>query len=180
MSLLQYPWPQTPAPGTTIEVAPGIHWLSMPLPFALDHINLWLLQEEGGWTIVDTGIGNAETRALWDKLFERFRDIRRVILTHYHPDHAGNADWLCRRFGVELWTTQGEYLTAHAVRERLAGYTAEAVLAVFRRNGLDEARVRAMSSGRNRYAELVPDFPHAYRRIIEDDVVRIGAYDWRP
>ena len=83
------------------------------------------------------------------------------------------------RFGVELWTTQGEYLTAHAVRERLAGYTAEAVLAVFRRNGLDDERERAMSSGRNRYAELVPDFPHSYRRIIEVDVVRIGKHDWR-
>jgi glyoxylase-like metal-dependent hydrolase (beta-lactamase superfamily II) len=151
----------------------------MPLPFQLDHINLWLVQDEGGWAIVDTGIGNDETRVLWEQLFERFQPIKRVILTHYHPDHAGNADWICQRFGVELWTTQGEYLTAHAVRERLAGYTAEAVLAVFRRNGLDDERVRAMSSGRNRYAELVPDFPHAYRRIIEGDVLRIGRHDWR-
>ena len=75
----------------------------MPLPFALDHINLWLVQdaerEEAGWAIIDTGIGNAETRALWEKLFERFQPIRRVILTHYHPDHAGNADWICQRFG---------------------------------------------------------------------------------
>jgi glyoxylase-like metal-dependent hydrolase (beta-lactamase superfamily II) len=178
MSSLQYPWPQTPEPGTTIEVAPGIHWLSMPLPFALDHINLWLLQDEGGWTIVDTGIGNAQTRALWDQLLERFTPIKRVVLTHYHPDHAGNADWLCRRFGVELWTTQGEYLTAHAVRASAAGYTTEAVLSVFRRNGLDDARSKAMSSGRNRYAELVPEFPHSYRRIIDGDHVQVGKNRW--
>src|SRR3954453_8103913 len=179
MSALQYPWPQTPQAGTTIEVAPGVHWLSMPLPFALDHINLWIVAEEGGWTLVDTGIGNAEKRALWEKLLERFSPVKRVIVTHYHPDHAGNAEWLCTRFGVELWTTQGEYLTAHAVRERAAGYTSEAVLEVFRRNGLDEARVRAMTSNRNRYAELVPEFPHSYRRIIEHDRVRIGGGDWR-
>jgi len=179
MSSLQYPWKETPAPGATVEVAPGIHWLSMPLPFQLDHINLWIAQDEDGWTLIDTGIGNEQTRALWDKLLERFKTVKRVILTHYHPDHAGNADWLCRRFGVELWTTQGEYLTAHAVRQRAAGYTSEAVLAVFRRNGLAEERVQAMTSNRNRYAELVPEFPHSYRRIIEGDVLRAGNNTWR-
>jgi glyoxylase-like metal-dependent hydrolase (beta-lactamase superfamily II) len=181
MSSLEYPWPETPAPGTTIEVAPGVHWLSMPLPFQLDHINLWLLQDEGGWTIVDTGIGNAETRALWEKLFVKFKDMRRVILTHYHPDHAGNAAWLCKRFGIELWTTQGEYLTAHAVRASSAGYTSEAVLSVFKKNGLDEDRSRRMSAirGNSRYSELVPEFPLSYRRIIEGDTVRIGGRDWK-
>src|SRR6266850_2195411 len=178
MSSLQYPWPQTPEAGTTIEVAPGIHWLSMPLPFQLNHINLWLLRQGDGWTIVDTGIGNEQTRAIWEKLLERFAPIKRVVLTHYHPDHAGNADWLCRRYGVELWTTQGEYLTAHAVRASTAGYTTDAVLSVFRRNGLDDARAKAMSSGRNRYAELVPEFPHSYRRIIEGDNVQVGENQW--
>ena len=178
MSSLEYPFPEIPAPGTTREVAPGIHWLSMPLPFQLDHINLWLMADEGGWTVVDTGIGNEATRGLWDKILEG-KTVRRVIVTHYHPDHAGNAAWLSRRFGAELWMTQGEYLTAHAVRTSTAGYTADAVLAVFRRNGLDEKRAAAMATGRNRYAALVPEFPFSYRRIIENDELRIGAHAWR-
>src|SRR5712692_1776880 len=148
MSPIQYPYPDTPAPGTTLEVAPGVRWLSMPLPFQLDHINLWL--------IGDT-----------------------IILTHYHPDHAGNAAWLCKRFGAELWTTQGEYLTAHAVRSASAGYTTEAVLDVFRKNGLDAERSAGMAGRGNRYAELVPEFPFSYRRIIEGDRVKIGAHEWR-
>jgi glyoxylase-like metal-dependent hydrolase (beta-lactamase superfamily II) len=153
----------------------------MPLPFQLDHINLWLLQDEGGWTLVDCGIGDARTRSLWEQIFSEVKDVKRVILTHYHPDHAGNAGWLCRRFGVELWTTQGEYLTAHAVRSSSAGYTSEAVLSVFKKNGLDagHSAVMAKMRGNNRYAELVPDFPHSYRRIIEGDVVRIGGRDWQ-
>ncbi len=179
MASLTYPYPEVPAPGTSLEVAPGARWLSMPLPFQLDHINLWLLDDEDGWTIVDCGIANAGTRALWEKIFDTLGRVRRVILTHYHPDHAGNAAWICQRFGVELWTTQGEYLTAHAVRASAAGYTTEAVLSVFRRNGLDEAHYQAMSGRNNRYAELVPDFPHSYRRIIEGDTVRIGKNAWR-
>ena len=179
MSALQYPWKDTPGPGETVEVAPGIHWLSMPLPFQLNHINLWLVRDEGGWCVVDTGIGNDETRALWGRILERFSPVKRVLLTHYHPDHAGNAEWLCRRAGVELWTTQGEYLTAHAVAASAAGYTREAVLGVFRKNGLDAERFAAMSGGGNRYRQLVPEFPSSYRRIIEGDVVRIGAHEWQ-
>jgi glyoxylase-like metal-dependent hydrolase (beta-lactamase superfamily II) len=182
ISSLSYPFPEVPAPGTTIEVAPGIRWLSMPLPFKLDHINLWLIDEEeggnAGWTVVDTGIGNAETRALWEKILGK-RHVKRVVLTHYHPDHAGNAAWLCERYGADLWTTQGEYLTAHAVRTASAGYTPDAVLAVFRKNGLDEERAARMRGPRNRYADLVPDFPRSYRRIIEGDEITLGKHRWR-
>ncbi len=174
MASLDYPYPDTPAPGETIEVAPGVRWLSMPLPFALDHINLWLI----GDTIVDTGIGDPTTRELWDKLLFQ-KKINRVILTHYHPDHAGNAAWLCNKFGAELWTTQGEYLTAHAVRSSSAGYTSEAVIDVFLKNGLDPARAAKMLGRGNRYAAMVPDFPLSYRRIIGGDKVEIGGHEWR-
>src|SRR4051812_34892789 len=128
-SSLDYPFADLPAPGSTLEVAPGVRWLRMPLPFQLDHINLWLLEDEGGWTIVDTGIGNTQTRDLWQNIFDSLSGnflVKRVVVTHYHPDHAGNAAWLCERFGVELWMTQGEYLTAHAVRASAAGYTGDA------------------------------------------------------
>jgi glyoxylase-like metal-dependent hydrolase (beta-lactamase superfamily II) len=174
---LAYPFPEVPAPGTTLQVAPGIHWLSMPLPFALDHINLWLVEDDGGWTVIDTGIGNAATRALWEQILSK--PVKRVIVTHYHPDHAGNADWLCQRYGVELWMTQGEYLTAHAVRSSSAGYTTDAVLSVFRKNGLDEQRAAGMGGRGNRYAALVPEFPLSYRRIIEGDEIVIGKHKWR-
>src|SRR3990170_3918341 len=175
---LAYPFPEVPAPGTTIEVAPGVHWLSMPLPFQLDHINLWLIDEDDGWTVVDTGIGNEQTRALWEKILAN-KKVKRVIVTHYHPDHAGNAAWLCQRYGVELWMTQGEYLTAHAVRSSTAGYSTEAVLSVFRRNGLDEQRAAGMGGRGNRYAALVPEFPLSYRRILEGDQIEIGRHRWR-
>jgi glyoxylase-like metal-dependent hydrolase (beta-lactamase superfamily II) len=174
MASLDYPYSDTPAPGKTIEVAPGLQWLSMPLPFALDHINLWLV----GDTIIDTGIGDERTRGLWDEILAK-KEIRRVILTHYHPDHAGNAAWLCQKFGVPLWTTQGEYLTAHAVRASSAGYTSEAVIDVFLKNGLEPERVAKMLGRGNRYAALVPDFPSSYRRIIGGDRLQIGGHEWR-
>jgi len=181
-SKLEFPFPEPPAPGSATELAPGVHWLRMALPFQLDHINLWLLRDGAGWTIVDTGIGNAATREHWERVIEMHigaQPVHRVIVTHYHPDHAGNAAWLCERFGAELWMTQGEYLTAHAVRERSAGYTTEAVLRVFTRNGLDEALAQKMSMRGNPYRELVPDFPLTYRRVIDGDRVSIDGLHWR-
>jgi glyoxylase-like metal-dependent hydrolase (beta-lactamase superfamily II) len=128
--------------------------------------------------VVDTGIGNEQTRGLWERILAN-RKVKRVLVTHYHPDHAGNAAWLCQRYGVELWMTQGEYLTAHAVRSSTAGYTTDAVLSVFRKNGLDEQRASGMGGRGNRYAALVPEFPLSYRRIIEGDQIEIGKHRWR-
>ena len=167
-----------PAPGTARQVAPGVHWLRMALPFALDHINLWLLEDEGGWTLVDTGLGDAPTRALWEEIFAGVfggRPVRRVLVTHYHPDHAGNAGWLCARFAAPLWMTQAEYLTAHAVRDGVGGYVPGATLALFRANGLDDARHAQMATRGNIYRRQVPEFPDSYRRIMDGERIAIGA-----
>src|SRR5690606_11198656 len=93
-SLLQFPFDAPPAPGEPREIAPGIHWIRMPLPFALDHINLWLARDaDGGWTAVDAGYVNDTTRGLWERHFVSTlggRPIGRIVATHHHPDHLGN------------------------------------------------------------------------------------------
>ena len=186
MAAPEYPYAAPPAPAAAIEVAPGVHWVRMALPFQLDHINLWLLEDgtpgEPGWTLVDTGLGNEATRASWEAIFaDRLggRPVRRVLVTHYHPDHAGNASWLCQRFGTELWMTRGEYLTAHAARHGAAGYSTAAQIALFRANGLDEARGNALLKRGDLYRALVPDFPFSHRRLFEGDEIRIGGRSWR-
>ena len=109
-----YPFAEPPAPGAAIEVAPGVRWVRMPLPFALKWINLWLIEDGDGWTVVDTGVQTSETKALWRTIFSENlegRPVRRVIVTHMHPDHVGLAGWMTRKFGCELLMTRLEYIT---------------------------------------------------------------------
>ena len=182
MTTPDYPFANPPAPGSTLEVAPGVHWLRMALPFALDHINLWLLEDGDAWLLIDTGLGNEPTRALWDRIFQEklgARPVNRVLVTHYHPDHAGNAAWLCARTGAELWMTRGEYLTVHAARHGAAGYSPEAQQGLFRANGLDEARTNALLARGGLYRKLVPDFPFSHRRLFEGERIVIGGREWK-
>src|ERR1700758_4233264 len=115
---LQFPVAAPPPPGETLAIAPGVQWLRMPLPFALDHINLWLLDDGAGWTIVDTGYAMAQSEELWERMFaERLGGGpgTRGIGTHYHPAHMGLADWLVRRWQAPLWITEKEWLTARVM-----------------------------------------------------------------
>ncbi len=171
-----------PQPGAALQVAPGVHWLRMPMPLALDHINLWLLADGDGWTAIDSGLPTDATRAAWEQVFVdtlQGRPLRRVLCTHMHPDHVGLAHWLCARFGAELWMTQGEYLSARIMSAGLEPTDPESALAHYRGHGAPDAELAQLSGRGNFYRRMVPQMPVRYRRIVHDEVIRIGDFDWR-
>jgi glyoxylase-like metal-dependent hydrolase (beta-lactamase superfamily II) len=179
---IDHPWTQPPAPGTVQEVAPGVAWLRMPLPFQLDHINLWLLDDGDGWAIVDTGVGLDDVRALWEQIFAGHlggRPVRRVILTHFHPDHIGNAGWLTERWGVDLWSTQAEFLIAHVAVTSTGPRHGEARTRHYRRNGCDAAAIAALAKRSHHYPRLVPTLPDQFRAFGEGDALTIGSRRWQ-
>jgi len=181
-AILDYPYAQPPESGEALEVAPGIRWLRMPLPFALDHINLWLLAEPGGFTLVDCGIGDAATRALWERQFATTlggRPILRIIATHCHPDHVGNAAWLAARFNCTVAMTHAEYLTAHAIAEQHSGYELAATVELFRRHGMPSDHVATLAARGNQYKRGVPELPTAFSRLLDGDDVPAGDTTWR-
>jgi len=181
-SALAYPYAKPPAPGTTVAIAPRMLWLRMPLPFALDHINLWLLDDgDTGYTLVDCGYGDQATRSLWERHFVTTlagRPIRQMIATHCHPDHVGNAAWLEARFGVPIAMTHAEFLTAHAIANERGAYATDETVSLFRRHGMSEADLAALRGYGNRYRHGVPELPRTFDRLVDGDVRAGGGTAW--
>ena len=175
---ISYPHETPPAAGATLAVAAGVEWLRMPLPFALDHINLWLLEDGEGWVAVDTGIALDNVRDAWESAL-RQRRLSRQIVTHFHPDHLGMAAWLEAETGAPLLMTLGEYTVAQLVAHQLPPYDIGSMLGFFRSHGLDEERIAALARRGNAYRRGVPAIPATYRRLIDGDMLDIGGRAWR-
>ena len=184
---LDYPFGDTlPEAGGTVEVAPGVRWLRMPLPFALDHINLWLLEDGSsarpGWTIVDCGISNDATKANWERVFDgelQGRPVTRVLVTHMHPDHIGLSYWLTERWRAPLWISMADYALARVLSLGVSGSGGEQAAAHFERHGLtDTASVAKIRARATYYPGLVPRVPDSFARIMGGDTISIGAHDW--
>lgn len=177
---LDYPFEHVPLPGETFEVAPGIAWVRMSLPFALDHINLWLIDDGDGVAIVDTGYALDATREAWETVLSRLgRPVTKIIVTHCHPDHLGLARWLSDKAGADIFMSQGEYLGGYALWHQLPGYDVKAMVAQFRRHGLDEIRAGALEQRGNAYARGVPQLPESYRRLFDGDTLTLGGKPWQ-
>lgn len=190
---IQYPFGDAlPDAGGHLEVAPGIRWLRMGLPFALNHINLWLLRDElpdaqgqmqPGWTVVDCCIDHASSRAQWEQIFASALEglpILRVIVTHMHPDHIGLAHWLCERWGAPLWISSTDYHVARVATYDRGNFAGEANADFYAQHGardpafLDHVRLRSTY-----YPSLVPALPSTFHRIMDGCDVQVGPHAWR-
>ncbi|HEV8501051.1 MAG TPA: MBL fold metallo-hydrolase [Casimicrobiaceae bacterium] len=174
---LEHPFADPPAIGASTPVTPGIHWLRMPLPFALDHINLWLC-DGAGTAIVDCGIGDDATRAAWRTHFDGIlagRGVDAIVATHYHPDHVGNAAWLAARFGVPVTMTYAEFLHGRGVWRDEAPTCVAGYAAFFAAHGLDAADAAALRARGNAYRRAVPEMPATLRRIVDGDELVLGG-----
>lgn len=180
---LDYPYAEPPPAEEPREVAPGLYWVRMPLPFPPKHINLWLIEDGKGWTIVDTGLHRDDTKTVWEAIFARLartRPVTRLICTHFHPDHMGAAVWLMRRWSIDLWMTFGEWTQARAIHA--LGSEADIAQRVdfYRAAGVGADAIGQFAQAENLYRRGVPEVPAGFRRITGGVSLRIGARDWLP
>ena len=185
---LHYPLgEQLPHQGRAIELAPGIKWLRMHLPFALNHVNLWLLRDRfqgrDGWSVVDTCIDRPQSRADWESVFENELEglpLLRVFATHMHPDHTGLAHWLCERWNAPLWMSAADYQTARYACEVVNSFGGERLAEFFRSHGMTDPRDLAQVHERkNYYRNLVPAVPQSYARLTGGASIAIDGHTWR-
>jgi glyoxylase-like metal-dependent hydrolase (beta-lactamase superfamily II) len=178
---IHHPFAAPPGPGEAIEVAPQVLWLRLPLPMALDHVNVFALDDGDGWTIVDTGLMSNKTKAIWQALIVgplAGKPIRRLIVTHHHPDHIGLAGWFQDQ-GVELITTRTAWLLARMlVLDEQPKPTAEG-MTYYQRAGLPATELAAKANERPfNFSDIVARMPQGFTRIDEGSVLTAGGRRW--
>lgn len=179
---LDFPFAEPPETGAMKEIAEGIFWTRIPLPFRLNHVNIFVIDDGDGWAIVDTGIGDEPTRQVWEALAAgplAGRRITRLIVTHHHPDHIGLAGWLCERFDAPLLTTQTSYLSCLNISLSPGALDAKPYRDFYALHGLDPATTELVSSQGHGYLKMVATLPPTFTRVVAGDVLDIGGRQFR-
>jgi glyoxylase-like metal-dependent hydrolase (beta-lactamase superfamily II) len=181
MEGIRYEFETRPDKGTTLALDEGLTWLRMPLPFSLNHINLWLLRDESGWVIVDTGIDTNTSRDVWREVFKdgmRGERATHVVVTHMHPDHVGCANFLVEEFDADLWMSREEYLLCRvliadtgkeAPRDGVRFYTAA---------GFSDEQIALYQSNFGMFGKFVSGMPQSHRRLCDGDVLQLAGFAW--
>lgn len=178
---LSYPFAEGPGPGEAVEVAPGVKWLRMPLSGSLAYINVWAIEEEGGWAIVDTGMGGPDTRDAWRAAFAGAlagKPVTRVFVTHMHPDHIGMAGWLTRKFQCRLWISRLEFLMCRSLAADTGREAPRDALEFYRAAGWDEESLEDYRTRFGGFGKALHALPDAFRRLSDGDEVEIGGRTW--
>jgi glyoxylase-like metal-dependent hydrolase (beta-lactamase superfamily II) len=181
-SNLTFPFDLPPDPGTLTEVAPGVRWLRLPLPFRLDHVNIYLIRNGDGWTAVDTGLGTDACKNAWEAVLTgslRGEGLTSLIVTHFHPDHVGLAGWLTGRFGLDMAMPRPEYLHSLLLQYAPADLGADVFRPFYQTHGLSTEAAEIVLSRGHEYLRLTTGVPASYHRIKHGDTLAVGGRDFR-
>ncbi len=173
---------QAPADGEVTEVADGVFWARMPMWGRLNHINVWLLRDNDGWTIVDTGLNREDVQNCWKKIFANHLDgkpVTRVIATHLHTDHTGNAGWICQEWGCELWMSRSDFFMCKVMAADGPSDVPEDAIKFYKRAGFDEARLDRYRQRFGQFGANISELPAGYRRITDGQFIEIDGREWR-
>lgn len=171
-----------PEPGEAYAIADGVFWIRMPMGGRLSIINVWLLRDGDGWTVVDTGLRTQTVQQCWETIFDKYlegRPVTRVIATHLHGDHTGQAGWICQKFDAQLWMSRADFYMCKVMAADGPSDVPEDALRFYRRAGFDEDRLDRYRQRFGQFGANIAPLPAGYRRIQEGQYLDIGDREWR-
>ncbi len=171
-----------PSEGEALEVREGILWVRLPLPMALDHVNIFACRDRDGWTLIDSGMNVGPTRSIMKRLMAGplgGEPVRRVILTHHHPDHVGLAGWFKEEFDVEIHATRTAWLMARMLTLDEQQWPTSEALLLMRRAGVPMEMIAKYEQTRPfNFADCVHPIPTGFQRMQDGDILDFAGRGW--
>ncbi|WP_106746337.1 MBL fold metallo-hydrolase [Yoonia maritima] len=181
VSGIRYPFDVPPEQGEAITVAPGVLWMRLPLPMALDHVNVYALDDGDSWTVIDTGFASHSSRKIWQNLLDgplAGKPVGRVVVTHHHPDHVGLAGWFIAN-GASLSMPRTGWLMARMLTLDVQEVTPDETLAFYKRAGMEPAEFERRATERPfNFFDCVTPLPLGYHRLIDGETIQMGGRTW--
>ena len=167
-----------PKPGEWLEIAPGVFWSRVALPFRLNHVNVYLIDDGDSWNVIDTGIANNQAQETWTRLLGgrmAGRPVSKILITHHHPDHVGLASWLAEKVDAEVVMSGTEYLLGLTYWLDSDAMKADHYRAFYRTRGLDTGIAESILDRSARYQSLTSPLPFSFRRVMHGDTLKLGS-----
>ncbi len=178
---IKTPFEDIPAEGRAIELADGVLWMRLPLPMKLDHVNVYAIWDDEGWTIIDTGMASKRGHAIWQALWDGplgGKPLRRVILTHHHPDHVGMAAWFIEQ-GAELCTSRTAWLMARMLTLDVQDVPTPEAMTFYKRAGVSgEIYEKRRTERPYNFVDTVLPLPQGFTRLVEGGTLTFGNRTW--
>lgn len=179
---IRYPFAEPPDEGEAVEIAEGVLWMRLPLPMALDHVNVYALDDGDGWTLIDTGFASKRGRAIWSALLDdgplAGKPVTRVVVTHHHPDHVGLAGWFVTK-GATLHMPRTPWLMARMLTLDLQETYPPETVTFYKRAGMDaDVLAKRLSERPFNFADCVVPLPLGFTRLVEGGTITMGGRVW--
>ena len=172
---------ELPASGELVQLADDLYWCRCPLPFRLNHVNLYILDTDDGWCLIDTGVHNQQVDGLWQHLLAgplSHQPVSRLIVTHHHIDHIGHSGVLARQMGLKVEMSPDEAEHAQWLYHLEVEPFQDLIAQTYRRYGLPDSAVAAAQNGGHRFRKLTAPLA-AVTALKDGDVITTRSGHWQ-
>ena len=177
---LNFPIDDIPKNGESLKIADGLTWVRMPLPMSLNHINLWLIGENNDQTLVDTGMHLPEVVEKWTALINKESfSIKRVFITHMHPDHVGMGGWFVDQHNCEFMMSRTDYLQCRVLSADKTGNVPQVAIDFYKKAGMKEEALERYVSRFGFFGSIIYPLPSSYQRVKDGDIFNFGEREWK-
>ncbi len=176
---LDFPIDEVPKNGTLFSIQKDIHWVRMPLPMDLNHINLWIIGSKEECTLVDSGMFLEDVKNAWSDLIDKEKlSFKRVIVTHMHPDHIGLAGWFTSNFNIPLYMSRTDYLQCRVLAADTGDNVPHEAIDFYTQAGLSESQIKAYVERFGFFGSMIHRLPNSFNRLKDGDRIILNNESW--